>query len=461
MSRTTSYQKLIPTILLSATMLSACGDEDFTSPTDGGLADAAGKADVAVPTDAPPPVTPTDGGGDTLTNGDGADAGAPPTAFAPKGIVVLHNNEYTTTSVSISDLTGTKRLDDCIHTGSTVAGLTTALSGNVYLPTTPLPSGEIALIDSSTEVITFLDPATCSVKRQVRVGPSANKVFPQDFLWTSGDQAYVSRNGANPTPTAAPGDFDEGNDILIVNPLTGAMQGRIDLEGGTTPQADATFRAKPSQMAMLQGKVFVALNNIANGLGAKGGNGRIAAINPVTNRVEETIEFAGVKNCGAITVAGPTELMVACNGDYAADQKQIDFSGVVLFNSSTKETTVVRAGPFGEPVNNGQVAASGKRFFATTYGEFMNPAKPSKLWTGTFQGEPPSSPFSGVMDGDIGSLLLHPTMQKLYVADAFVGADMIPKVRVLDISTGPPFAQAPSIPVGAKNKFPVRGLAWF
>jgi hypothetical protein len=407
-------------------------------------------------------VTPKpDAGGDAIASDGGVDAMVVPAAFVPKGLVVLHKQGYTTTSVSITDLTGTNRMDDCIHSGSTVAGLTTALTGNVYLPSTPLPNGEIALIDSGNEVVTFLDPSNCSVKRQIRVGPSADQVYPQDFLWVAADSAYVSRNRANPTPTAAINDFDEGNDILIINPLTGALQGRIDLETGTAPQDDKTFRVKPSQMTKLNGKVFVALNNIANGGGAKGGDGRVAVIDITTSKVADTLIFPGIRNCGAVTVAGPDEIVVACNGDYASDNQQIDFSGIALYKLSTKTTTVVRATPFGEPINNGQAAALGKRFFATTYGEYMNPTKPSKLWTGTFDGEGPTSPLTGVMDGDIGTILIHPTLPKIYVADASIGTSKIPQVRAFDVSGAPPFVQATPISVGATKKFPVRGIAWF
>lgn len=448
--------------LVCLPLLAACGDEDVGSLQDGGVADAAGFRDATTPPDAT--VTPTqDAEGDVFASDGGADAMVAAASFVPKGLVVVHQSavDYNTTSVSVVDLSGTNRMDDCIHSGSTVAGLTTALSGNVYLPSNPIPTGEIVLIDSGNEVVTFLNPVNCAVKRQIRVGPSANKVYPQDFLWIASDRAYVSRNAANKTPTAAANDFDEGNDILMINPTTGELQGRIDIEAGTTPQTDKTFRAKPSRMAISNGKVFVALNNIADGLGAKGGDGRVAVIDVSSNKVEDTLVFPGIRNCGSLTLAAPGEIVVACNGDYASDQKQIDFSGIVLYKVSTKTQTIIRATPFGEPINNGQVSASGRRFFATTYGEWMNPQKPSRLWTGTFDGEGPSAVLIGVADGDIGTVLVHPLLPKIYVADALIGPSKIPQVRVFDVSTTLPFLQEAPIPVGANKKFPVRGLAWF
>lgn len=464
MSRTKHACRNLFCVILSSTLLLACSDEDGASPQDGGAADASGQADTAPQPDGAT-VTPTpDAGGDTIVSDAGVDAIVVPAAFVPKGLVVLHSDpvDYNVSSVSITDLTGTNRLDDCIHSGSTVAGLTTALSGNVYLPSSPLPNGEIALIDSGNEVVTFLNPSTCAVKRQIRIGPSADKVYPQDFLWVASDRAYVSRNKANSNPTAATNDFDDGNDILVINPLTGALQGRIDLEAGITPQVDKTFRAKPSGMTTLNGKVYVALNNIANDQGAKGGDGRVAVIDIVNNKVVDTLEFPGIRNCGSVTVAGPDELVIACNGDYGSGPKQIDFSGVVLFKLATKTTTVVRATPFGEPINNGQVAVLGKRFFAATYGDgFSMPVRPSKLWTGTFDGEAPTSPLIGVTGGDIGNILIHPTLPKIYVADASIGSSKIPQVRVFDVSGAPPFVQATPISVGSTKKFPVRGIAWF
>lgn len=449
-------------VLLSSVLLAACGDEGLTPSPDAGVGDAGGNADVALPPDGS--VLPNDGGGDAVV-GDGGDATPLPLAFVPKGMVVLHgSNDYTSTSISFTDLTGTVRLDDCLHTGSTPAGLTTALTGDVALSSMPLPNGEVILLDRQTAVLTFVNPANCAVKRQIKLGSFVG-ANPHDFAWISDTKAYVTRYESNVNPTPAPGDLDDGSDVLILNPLTGALEGRIDLMPWAVPAPGNKILPRADRILMLGNKTYVTLQNISADFTKVGeGKGRIVVIDTATNKVDGAIDLPGVNNCGAMQATGPQTIVVACGGPYSTTRlEKTAASAIVLINVATKTIVKTVTGPqIGNPVSLFSIAAVGERFFAIVPGDFGDQSgPPDHLFTGTFAGELPTSAAMSATTGDFGTALIHPTLPKLFVTDV---ADMGKKgtrIRVFNTGTSPALTPEAPILVGNVMKFPVRSIAWF
>ena len=368
----------------------------------------------------------------------------------------MHSN-YESASVSLTNLAGDERRDDCLNSGTKPPQLTAALSGDVVVPSTPTLSGEVAVIDRPNSAIIFLDPSTCDVKRQI----SASRTFggnPYDLLWFAPERAYVTRYDANPTPTPAAGDFDDGDDVFIINPLTGAALGSITMTPWAVPaEQPLPIMPRPDRMIAARGKVYVSLNNLSKNFQAAG-QGRIVIIDQASDSVEGFIDLPGVNNCSAMHFASPTSLVIACGGNFSAGDKQIAASGVLAVNLITKVVTKVAGSGFVRPLSLYSVAAKDDRYFVVANGDFSG-TPPDELWTGSFTGEAPSSRFVAAKGFSIGTLLMHPSLPKLYVADAEV-ANNSTQVRVFDTSAAPALTQGTPLTVGAKS-LPVRHLAWY
>jgi hypothetical protein len=457
------------TICLAASILSACGDEAETQSPDAATADAGG-LDAVAATDVRMVINGDGGGLDTTaTDTSPTDTAVPETpAFVPKGIAVIHiaygANFSSTSSVSITALDGTKVQNDCIDSGSKPAGLTTAISGDLAMPSSAMRSGEIALIDRTSAVVTFLDPANCSVKRQIKVGDFyAN---PHDFAWVSDDRAYVSRYEANPSPTPSQSDYDEGNDLLIVNPLTGELKGRIDLTPYALPSADGATLPRPDSMLLVGSKLYVTLQNLDDNWDRKSdgeAKGRIVIVDTSTDKVEGTIDLPGLFNCGAIAQGGKTSIAVACGGPYVLRTKKTAASGLALVDLATKAVTKnIMASQMGGPLSAFNLAVQGDRYFTIVEGDY-SPTSPTAdhLWTGTFNGGAPTDVAMALNAGDLGTILAHPTLPKIFVADAMDSGKKGIQVRVFNSSAAPTIVEEGPLKVGTKNKMPVRTIAWF
>lgn len=442
--------------LLSILPLAACGDEGDETLPDAAVADTGvTTGDAAVASS-----DTSRGDGSVLGDAEGVDA-TPAIPFEPRGLAVVHS-DYQSASVSLTSLDGTKRLDDCFNSGITSPKLTAALTGDVVLPSTPLPSGEVAVIDRKNAAITFLDPANCDVKRQIKVATNFDG-NPYDLLWFAPERAYVTRYEANPTPTPAAGDFDDGDDVLIINPLTGAALGSITMTPWAVPaDKPLPIMPRPDRMLAVGGKVYVSLNNLSRNFQAAG-QGRIVIIDQASNGVEGFIDLPGVNNCSEMHMASATTLVIACGGIFAAGNKQIEAAGVLSVNLLTKAVTKVAGVGFGRPLSLYSVAAKGDRYFVVTNGDFSG-TPPDELWTGTFPGaaagEAPASKFRAAEAFSLGTMLLHPSLPRLYVADAEV-KNNAPQVRVFDTSAAPALAQSPGLAVGATKALPIRHIAWY
>ncbi len=142
-------------------------------------------------------------------------AGKAPVMTPASGLAVV-NSDFKVTSVSLLNPT-TQALvrDDCINSETTSATLSQTLSGDVTLPSQPQPGNELALVDRGNSAISWLDPMTCTVKRQlsVKTGFRSN---PKDLVAISASKAYVPRYETNTAPGTEANDA--GDDLLIIDP---------------------------------------------------------------------------------------------------------------------------------------------------------------------------------------------------------------------------------------------------
>jgi hypothetical protein len=378
---------------------------------------------------------------------------------APTGIVVVNSNYIDSTSISFLDPDGNLVQDGCFNSGTGATGATPTLSGDVVLPTQLPSGGPVVLIDRDKgyNTLTWLDPATCTPLRQLAVGTGFYS-NPHDVVALSASKAYVTRNNENGAATAAADDFDEGDDLLIIDPSQPKILGRIDLKPyapeGVLPCADRALLA--------EGKVFVSLNAI--GLDFKTyGTGRIVMVDPATDLVTGTIDLPNTKNCGAMTyLAGERKLMVACAGAYSDGTQQADHSAIVTLDLSVTPPAVIAqvaaTSVGGVPFSNTTLAAlDGSTAIAVTLGNFSN-LPPDRLWSLPMAGALPVKVFESTEAYTLGAVLVDVDIGRIFVTDGTSKTSAF--LRVFDFVSSA-FTAGPTITTEPAQKLPPHALAWY
>lgn len=264
----------------------------------------------------------------------------------PWGIAVI-GTDYLSTSVSIVDFENEKLFREGIITsGSSDSGLSIALSGDVVLSGIPNYKNVLVLIDRyPNSVLTFINPSDFSVMGQLSVatGFASN---PQDFLWLTDHKAYVTRYETNPAPGKK--DFDKGGDILVIDPTNREILSRIDIA-----EKETDIYPRPTHMVFANNLVWVAIDQLNRDF-SKAGNGRVIAVDTLTDMVKYDIEIESFKNCTGITHAEKhNKLIVSCSGLFHNDlNNKLGESGIVSIDLSSDnfeiETIAEASGrPFG------------------------------------------------------------------------------------------------------------------
>lgn len=395
--------------------------------------------------------------------GSAIDAGATPDGVAastgPRGLAVI-NSDYASTSITLLDpATGAVANDHCIDSGARPPGTTTALSGDVVLPSAPQRDHAIVAIDRSNGVLTWLDPADCAASHQLDVstGFSAN---PHDVIAVSATKAYVTRYEKNARPSADPDDFDDGDDLLIIDPSIPKVTGRIALSPYAAPLAGKTIQARPDRARLIDGKLYVALNDISGDFQAMS-NGRVAVVDPATDTVTGTIDVPELSNCGSLSyVAATHTLVVSCAGDYTQADPSLT-SGLAYIDlapSPPVETKHQLAAAFGGRALGAYsgIANDGALGFAVTAGVFGGDPK-DQLWrfdvaTGA------ATKITDATDSFVfGTVLIDADHEQVFLTDA--AADL-PRVRIYDYASAAVTAKTPVTP-DPKHGLPPREIAWY
>jgi len=391
----------------------------------------------------------------------GGDSNGTNAGSATSGIVVV-NSDYSSTSISILDRDGNLLKDGCLSTGTGTPGLALALSGDVVLPTQVPLGGPVAIIDrdKNNNAVTWLDPVTCTPLGQLAVATGFAS-DPHDVVTLSASKAYVTRYNENGAATAVPDDFDEGDDLLIVDPTQLKITGRIDLKpfapAGTLPYADRAL--------LVEGQVYVSLNAISLDYSIYG-TGRILIVDPVADRVVSFIDLPGVKNCGAMTYL-PTDkkLLVACTGSYSDGPQQAHSSAIVTIDlgvSPPAMTSLIAAASVGGlPFTNTTVAAlDGNTALGVTLGTPPPPpyVPPDRLWSLPLDGSLPVRIFESTESFTLGAVLADPERHRVLVVDGTMNAPAF--VRFFDFTAGT-FTAGKTGKSNPSRSLPPRALAFY
>ncbi len=247
----------------------------------------------------------------------------------PPWTIAVVGTDYFSTSISIIDReTRSLFRENIVNSGSSSSGLSIALSGDVVFPRSYNHKNWIVLLDRyPNSVLTFVDPNDFSVIGQLPVatGFASN---PHDFLWLSENKAYITRYEKNPTPGDM--EFDGGDDILIVDPITNVITGRIPLADYADTKTNSNLQARPDQMADADGIVWVTLDHLTDDF-KESGEGRVVGIDVESDEVVELVRLPEVTNCtGIVYSKSHHSLYVSCSGLFiAGTDDQLQHSGIV------------------------------------------------------------------------------------------------------------------------------------
>lgn len=286
------------------------------------------------------------------------------------GAILVTASDYTSTSVSALSPAGKELADSFISSASSTAGLSVALSGDVVFPSSAPASGKVVLLDRyPNSVLTFVDPVSGQVERQISAGTGFGS-NPHDYLEISEEAAYVTRYEANPKPGRQ--DYDAGSDVLIVDPTSGKLRGSIDL---TTPD-DGDFLPRPDHLLRVGDEVWVTLQGLSQDF-SKARDQRIVGLNPDDSSVTWTLELTGFKSCGKPVLSPSGKLAaVACSGVLGSGAVEATpESDVVLLDATQSPPSIVKhfgaAELLGAPVSGSLAFVSETQLLGTALGDSM------------------------------------------------------------------------------------------
>ena len=381
-------------------------------------------------------------------------ATTPPKGLDAPALAIL-SSDYKTSTVSLYDPSTRRLVDDCIAAKD--------LSKDTVLPSSA-QAGELVVVDRDQSMIDFVSPADCLVRGKLSVSTGGFKANPHDIVRVSSTKAYVTRYNKNAAATPAPGDFDDGDDVLIVDPTGLKVTGRIDLSAQASTVGGVVLDARPDRALLANGLVYVTLNNLSDDF-VTAGPGRVAIIDPATDTVKGVVELPGQTGCEGISYDDATKhLFVSCGGEFSdADEAatsalvEIDISGAtpVLGKIVTGKTL----GTGMQPVTYTAAALLGTTAFVGTAGA-LDPTSGAMTAPDTlFAVATDTGAGAKVVDGgayNLGRPAVDATSMTLFLPD---GDPMTPHVRVFDVSGAP--AEGTAFEANPTDHLPPREVAWY
>lgn len=286
-----------------------------------------------------------------------------------RGFAVV-NSDYQSASVSLTNLEGEVLSERFIGSGSADTGLSAALGGDVVLPTTPSTSADLVVIDRTPSgVLTWIDRTSAKVRAQLNVatGFAAN---PHDYVAISDTKAYVTRFAWN--LASGKQEFDEGNDVLVIDPSVPEIVDRIDLmpvlEGepaGFYPSADRALVAGDQLFVLAVGFNVDFTDRLPS---------RLVTIDTKGDRIADVLVFDGLNSCSSLELApdGVT-LAIACHGAFGNESEEAPpDSGIVLVDitGAPKETARFLAKDLGGAMIAGLAFVDDRTLLFTTFGRY-------------------------------------------------------------------------------------------
>jgi hypothetical protein len=248
-----------------------------------------------------------------------------------RGLLVVES-DYQSSNVSALGFDGSVLSQSLDSSSTDSGGFGVALSGDVARPSGLQSGSQVVLIDQyPAGVLRFVDLATAKVTSELSVatGFASN---PYDYLPLSEHRAYVARYERNPDPGHQ--DFDQGADLLIIDPSLPKIIDRIDLAPAMKGEASG-FSAHPAQLVQVSGRVFALLASFADDYSSSA-TSRVVEIDPSTDTLVSTLLLDGLRGCDGLSSSPEqSQLAVSCSGDdLRSSLPKLDGSGIALVDIS-------------------------------------------------------------------------------------------------------------------------------
>ena len=283
-----------------------------------------------------------------------------------RGLLVVES-DYQSSNVSALGIDGSVLSESLDSSSTDSGGFGLALSGDVALPSGSQLGSQVVLLDQyPAGVLRFVDLATARVTAELSVA-TGFRSNPYDYLPLDPHRAYVPRYEANPNAGQQP--FDQGSDILIIDPSLPQISDRIDLAPAMRGEAPG-FSAHPAQLVEVSGRVFALLASYADDY-TSGTTSRLVEIDPSTDTLVSTLLLQGLRGCTRFELSpDQSQLAVICSGvDLLSTDPKLDGSGIALVDisaaprlSKTFDAAALSANPLGFSL---AYAAPGLLFFGT------------------------------------------------------------------------------------------------
>lgn len=255
-----------------------------------------------------------------------------PAGSCGRGLVVV-DTDYQSTNVSLVGVDGAVLSASFLSSATTSTGISAPLSGDVVTPTMLQSGDELVLLDRyPAGVLTWVEVETAEVRGQLSVatGFASN---PQDYLSVAADRAYLSRFERNPSPGAEP--WDEGGDLLRVDPSALAITGRIDL-AATVEGEPSQLQPRPNRMVRAADWLVVLVTPYSDDF-LESAPSRLALVDLGTEELVGVVPLAGMHGCTGLALS-PSQrtIAVTCAGRFqGTSTPTLAEAGLVLVAAPT------------------------------------------------------------------------------------------------------------------------------
>lgn len=304
---------------------------------------------------------------------DTEDAGPQIPDLGGKPTFAVALSDYESAGVALIDGDGKVLSKKYISSGSAVPGLSSALHGDIGLPTRACEAGLLTLVaryggDYVLQVDLSDGKAVHQIATQGMSGGAAYSGNPQDILCLGDGQALVSR--FEPSVQAGADALDQGDDILRIDLDKEKRLSRVDLSKLRGKLGGDTVYARPGSIVRVGRHALVGLSRLTASFAA--GEGMVAIVDLADGKVRG-LDLPKLNNCGILTpVAGRDDaVIVSCSGYPFGDRAS---SGLLLVSLDEQGEAEIehsfQSSKAQPPIYAYPVSLGGTRVAAVATGDF-------------------------------------------------------------------------------------------
>ncbi len=295
-----------------------------------------------------------------------------PDADCGRGFVVLESS-YQSTNIALLDINGRVLTDSLVSSAAAATGVAPPLSGDIVLTTERASGWRLPLVDRAygSPQITWVDLENGGIADVLPVdtGFPSN---PQDYVTLGPHKAYVSRFGDN--RAAGEQAFDQGNDLLLVEPSAKQILGSIDLRPALGAEA-AENLPRPGRMLLREQRLLVLLATLPRQGFDATTSSRLAIVDTESDTLQGALLLEGLHDCTGLALApSGDQLAVFCSALRGQrGDSELEASGIAIVDLRAEPRLErVISGPLfdSRPVGAAGAYVTDSVLLLTTFGAF-------------------------------------------------------------------------------------------